>query len=410
MPMDVLLALFGSEGDVRPNVALGQGLQARGHAVRVCASPDSRRLVEGAGLPFEPVGGDVRGLMAANARYYIDRPYRAAGPMTRTLKCELVRQFRELPRLVGRPDLVIGSGLMLAGPSVAEAIGRPYHHAMFTPVILRSRAHGPVCFPFQSRLPLVNRLLWLLAGVGLELSLRGLMNRERRRLGLAPIPNVYAHLANRLLLAADRELAPLPADVDRSCPQTGYWHLAPQGALTPRLEQFLDRGPFPVYIGFGSMGDPDPARTAAAVQRGIQMAGVRAVVQSGWGHLRVAGSDQVLPVSGRLPHARLFPRMAAVVHHGGAGTVMTAARAGVPQVLAPHLLDQYYWARRIQRLALGPRPLARRRLDARALADALQAVVADDGFRRRAAALAVPLRARDGIHEALSLLPRLVDS
>ncbi len=373
--MDVLLAIFGSEGDVRPNVALGQGLQARGHTVRVCASPDSRRLVEGAGLPFEPVGGDVRGLMAANARYYIDRPYRAAGPMTRTLKCELVRQFRELPRLVGRPDLVIGSGLMLAGPSVAEAIGRPYHHAMFTPVILRSRAHGPVCFPFQSRLPLVNRLLWLLAGVGLELSLRGLMNRERRRLGLAPIPNVYAHLANRLLLAADRELAPLPADVDRSCPQTGYWHLAPQGALTPRLEQFLDRGPFPVYIGFGSMGDPDPARTAAAVQRGIQMAGVRAVV-----------------------------------HHGGAGTVMTAARAGVPQVLAPHLLDQYYWARRIQRLALGPRPLARRRLDARALADALQAVVADDGFRRRAAALAAPLRARDGIHEALSLLPRLVDS
>ena len=122
MPMDVLLAIFGSEGDVRPNVALGQGLQARGHTVRVCASPDSRRLVEGAGLPFEPVGGDVRGLMAANARYYIDRPYRAAGPTTRTLKGELVRQFRELPRLVGRPDLVIGSGLMLAGPSVAEAI------------------------------------------------------------------------------------------------------------------------------------------------------------------------------------------------------------------------------------------------------------------------------------------------
>ena len=407
--MEILLAIFGSEGDVRPNLALGQGLQAQGHMVRVCASPDSRRLVEAAGLPFQPVGSDVRALMAANARYYIDRPYRAAGPMTRALKVDIVKQFRDLPRRIGRPDMVIGSGLMFAGPSLAEAIGRPYWHTMFTPVILRSCAHGPVAFPFQRRAPLFNRLLWLLAGFGLELSLRGLLNRERRHLGLAPIPNVYAHLTARVILAADMELAPQPEDVDPPCPQTGYWHLSPTEELTPRLEQFLSQGPPPVYIGFGSMGDPHPASTAAAVRQAIQMAGVRAVVQSGWGYLRVEASERVLPVTGRLPHARLFPHMAAVVHHGGAGTVMTAARAGAPQVLAPHLLDQYYWGQRIQRLGLGPRPLTRRRLDARALASALQAVVADGGFRSRAAALAAPLRARDGIREALGLLlPRLV--
>ncbi len=406
--MKVLLAIFGSEGDVRPNVALGRELQTRGHAVRVCASPDSRRLVEDAGLAFQPVGSDVRALMAANARYYIDRPYRAAGPMTRTLKGEIVRQFSELPPLVGQADVVIGSGLMFAAPSVAEAIGRPYWHAMFTPVVLRSRAHGPVAFPFQSGAPVVNRLLWLLAGIGLEISLRGLLNRQRRRLNLGPVGNVYTHLTTRVVLAADHELAPLPADVDPPCLQTGYWHLAPPERLPSRVERFLANGPAPVYIGFGSMGDPDPVRTAAAVRRAIRMAGVRAVVQGGWGHLRVAGSEQVLSVSGRLPHARLFPHMAAVVHHGGAGTVMTAARAGVPQVLAPHLLDQYYWGRRIQCLALGPRPLVRRRLDARALSNALRAVVADDGFRRRATALAAPLQSRDGIGEALAHLPLMV--
>ena len=406
--MEILLAIFGSEGDVRPNLALGQGLQARGHTVRVCASPDSRRLVAAAGLPFQPVGGDVRALMAANARYYIDRPFRAAGPMTRALKAELLRQFSALPRLAGRPDLVIGSGLMFAAPSVAEAIGRPYWHTLFTPVVLRSCAHGPVAFPFQTGAPLVNRLLWHLAGFGLQFSLRGLLNRERRRLGLVPISDVYAHLTGRVLLAADPELAPLPDDVDSPCLQTGYWHLTPAEDLAPRLKRFLDQGPPPVFIGFGSMGDPHPTCTAAAVQQAIQMAGVRAVVQSGWGHLRVAGNERVLPIGERLPHASLFPRVAAVVHHGGAGTVMTAARAGVPQILAPHLLDQYYWGRRIHRLGLGPRPLTRRRLDARALAGALQAVVADGGFRSRAAALAARLRGRDGIHEAVSLLPRLV--
>jgi UDP:flavonoid glycosyltransferase YjiC (YdhE family) len=405
--MDILLATFGSEGDVRPNLALGRGFQARGHDVRVCASPDSRRLVETAGLAFQPVGSDVRELMAANARFYIDRPFRAAGPMMKALKADLVKQFREMPGRIGRPDLVIGSGLMLAGPSLAEAIGRPYIHAMFTPVSLRSCGHGPMTFPFQKGAPHLNRLLWILSNAGLEFSLRGLLNRERRRLGLAPVPAVYPHLAARVLLAADPELAPLPVDVDPPCPQTGYWHLASDERLPLRLVRFLDQGPPPVYIGFGSMGDPHPRRTARAVQRAVRAAGVRAVVQGGWGGLRIRESARVLSIGRRLPHDRLFPRVAAVVHHGGAGTVMTAARAGVPQVLAPHLLDQYYWGRQIQRLGLGPRPLSRRRLEADALAGALGDVFADAGFRRRAAALAVPLRARDGVGDAVARLSQL---
>jgi UDP:flavonoid glycosyltransferase YjiC (YdhE family) len=405
--MDILLAIFGSEGDVRPNLALGRALQGRGHGVQVLSSPDSRWLVETAGLAFQPVGSDVRALMAANARFYIDRPLRAAVPMTKALQADLVKQFREMPGRIGRPDLVIGSGLMLAGPSLAEAIGRPYLHAMFTPVILRSCGHGPMTFPFQKGAPLLNRLLWILSNAGMEISLRGLLNRERRRLGLASVPAVYTHLAARVLLAADPELAPLPADVDPPCLQTGYWHLASEERLPSRLERFLAQGTPPVYIGFGSMGDPHPARTAQAVQRAVQMAGVRAVVQGGWGGLCVRESARVLSIGGRLPHDRLFPRVAAVVHHGGAGTVMTAARAGVPQVLAPHLLDQYYWGRQIHRLGLGPRPLSRRRLDAGALAGALHDVVAEAGPRRRAAALAAPLRARDGVGDAVARLSRL---
>ncbi len=405
--MEIVLAIFGSEGDVRPNLALGRALQHRGHVVRVLSSPDSRELVAAAGLAFQPVGSDVRALMAAKARYCIDRPARAAGPMTRALKIDLRKQFRELPGLIGRPDLVIGSGLMLAGPSVAEAIGRPYCHTLFAPVALRSLAHGPAVFPFQWGGPLLNRLLWCLADAGLNASLRGLLNRGRRRLGLAPVTNVYAHLAARALLAIDPELAPLPADAAPFCPQTGYWHLASASGLSPRLERFLDRNPAPVYIGFGSMGDPHAGRTARAVTQAIRWAGVRAVVQAGWAGLQVRENERVLAVSGRLPHDRLFPRVAAVIHHGGAGTVSTAARAGVPQVLAPHLLDQYYWGRQVHRLGLGPRPLARRNLALRALTVALREVVDDPGYRRRAAALAVPLGARDGIAEAMRLLPVL---
>src|SRR5207248_1968448 len=138
-----------------------------------------------------------------------------------------------------------------------------------------------------------------------------------------------------------------PADLPDATPPTGSWQLDDTRPLDPGLEQFLGAGETPVYIGFGSMVDPDPEGTNAIIAEAIERVGCRAIVSSGWAGLGQREPHPRIHVIGPTPHAALFPRVAAVVHHGGAGTTHAAALAGVPQVIVPHLLDQFGWAHRI---------------------------------------------------------------
>ncbi|QKV80446.1 glycosyltransferase [Amycolatopsis sp. Hca4] len=189
---------------------------------------------------------------------------------------------------------------------------------------------------------------------------------------------------------------------------TGYWFLPEDPAWTPPAElvAFLDSGEAPVCIGFGSMASADPAATARTVTEAIRRAGVRAVLLTGWsGMSDIAASDDVLVID-QVPHSWLFPRCAAVVHHGGAGTTAAALRAGVPAVVVPHGVDQPFWAKRVAELGVGPRPLPRSRLSATSLAAALRTTLADDGMRARAAHLAELISTEDGITTAVDHLSR----
>ena len=400
-PPKVLLATYGSVGDVRPIAALGQVLQSRGLRIGVCAPPDSRALIAAQDLPFIPLGGNVRKLMQAHARRLVARPLAAAVPMTHLLRRELERQFRQLPEVVAGADLVVGSGLALAVSSVAEACGVPYTYAVSMPLLVPSRCHAPLTVPWQNLPPLCNRMLWWMAAGMLDLGYRSLLNRCRQRLGLTPLAHLMPHLTANMTVAADRELAPLPPEAPPDCRQTGYWHSPPRDQPLPvEVEGFLGKKPKPIYIGFGSMGDPAPQRTIAVLRQAVRRSGQRAIIQSGWAGWTFNSDAHCLCVPHALPHDRLFCRVAAAVHHGGAGTVMTAARAGIPQVLVPHLLDQYYWGRRVQQLGIGPRPLDRKRLDVDRLTRTFERLAGSAALRANARNLAAPLRRRDGVGQA----------
>jgi UDP:flavonoid glycosyltransferase YjiC (YdhE family) len=246
--------------------------------------------------------------------------------------------------------------------------------------------------------------LWHLAGGMFDLGYRSQLNRHRRRLGLGPVKRVMTHLTANVMVAADRELAPLPPEAPRDCYQTGYWHASLQNSLPTGVERFLDKGPPPIYIGFGSMGDPQPRRTLSLLRGAVHQAGLRAVIQSGWAGWRFKSDATCLCVTDDLPHDRLFPRVAGAVHHGGAGTTFAAARAGIPQVIVPHLLDQYYWGQRILKMGLGPRPLPKNRLQAGSLASAMRRMVSSPTLRRNARRLSKPLQQRNGVQEAVRWL------
>ena len=162
-----------------------------------------------------------------------------------------------------------------------------------------------------------------------------------------------------------------------------------------------------VSIGFGSMTSTDPAMMTKLMLGAIRAAGVRAVLLSGWGGLAsVAGTDDVFCAE-NLPHDWLFPRVAAVIHHGGAGTTGAAIRAGVPAIVVPFAVDQPFWGARVAALGLGPVPLPRKQLTQQKLADALRQTLADTEMRARAALLGPQVRAEDGISAAVEQYGRL---
>jgi UDP:flavonoid glycosyltransferase YjiC (YdhE family) len=163
-----------------------------------------------------------------------------------------------------------------------------------------------------------------------------------------------------------------------------------------------------VSIGFGSMSSADPTALTALVLGAVRRAGVRAVLLAGWGGLTTLPHDDEVFTADALPHDWLFPRTAAVVHYGGAGTTGAALQAGVPAIVVPFGVDQPFWGTRVAALGVGPRPIPRRHLTQERLADAVRRTVANEAMHARAAALGEQLRAEHGVAEAVELIGRVV--
>jgi UDP:flavonoid glycosyltransferase YjiC (YdhE family) len=187
---------------------------------------------------------------------------------------------------------------------------------------------------------------------------------------------------------------------------TGYWFLDEPADWQPPadLVRFLESGPAPVCVGFGSMVESDPARMTRVVLEALALSGQRAVLLSGWGGMGDLALPETVYCLDSIPHGWLFPRVTAVVHHGGAGTTATALRAGVPSVVIPFFFDQPFWARCVEQIGAGVRCAASTRVTAEQLAAALDKVTTDTTLRQRAAALGEKIRAENGVGRAVAVI------
>ena len=179
-------------------------------------------------------------------------------------------------------------------------------------------------------------------------------------------------------------------------------HWQPPGELI----DFLDAGPPPVHIGFGSMSSRNPAETARVVLEAVRLAGCRAIVSEGWGGMAFDRlPDQVISVRD-VPHEWLFPRVKAVVHHGGAGTTAAAIRAGKPSIICPFVADQPFWGDAVRKLGIGPEPISQRKLRPGNLARAIDQAVGDVRMQSRAITLGEEVSAEYGVARAVEIVTR----
>lgn len=395
--MRVLLAGFGSRGDVEPLFALAVALRAQGAEVVVCAPPDEEfvtRLAE-YGMPLVPFGQSVRDLVTGPRP--VDPPSVAAA---------LVDEwFGPIAAAAEGCDVLVAGGLLPAGaPSVAEKVGARYVYVTFHGIELPSPNRPPSqrpgkVYPADET---DNRVLWDLDVENVNAMYRPALNAHRSALGMAPVDNVRDHVySGRPLQAADPVLWPREELTNLEVEQTGAWILPDVRPLAPELVAFLDAGEPPVYVGFGSMPMHAAKDVGQVAVDAVRAQGRRVLLARGWADLAQAGDSDDCFVVGEVNQQALFGRVAAVVHHGGAGTTTTAARAGAPQVVVPQFVDQPYWARRVAELGIGaahdgPTPTFE------SLSAALRTALAPE-VRARAVAVASEVRA-DGAMVAAKVL------
>jgi len=410
--MKIAIIAFDTRGGVQPYVALSLGLQHAGHQVTMITTAGFSDLVTSHGVTLAATTGDaeaaVRELQGAAELSARERNRF----MRQQMQATLGQTTAEVLAATRGADLVAaGIGGSLTGRPIAEKLGVPYADAHLQPL-------GPPTAAFPGPLmPQVpgwlgrpgRRMSHRITAVALRAMFGGATRQVRAELGLPsqPVPTTGTPSA---VYGFSPHVVPQPAEWGPRRRITGYWSLpaSPKWVPPTDLVDFIAAGPPPVCIGFGSMSSRDPDAVTELVLRAVRRARVRAVLLSGWGGLGDRGADDVF-VATEAPHDWLYPQMAAVVHHGGAGTTGAAFNAGVPAVVVPFAVDQPFWASRVAALGTGPTPIPRKRLTDRNLGDALNAATTDPVLRRRAADLGAVIRSEDGVASAVHHLESSLD-
>lgn len=341
---------------MQPLVALALHLTSRRHDVRLCVPPDFKEWIEGFGIPVTPVGPAVKGTDAP-------RPASAPqGPPTpeqlrQIIDGTVAAQFDAVTAAAAGCDVIVAAtALQIAARSVAERMGIRYVFAAYCPIVLPSPHHAPPPLPpAPGETPLApgasNADLWVQNATRTNATWRDSLNAQRASLGMPAVEDVRGYMfTERPWLAADATVAPWPGPGDRAF-QTGAWLERDERTLAREIEVFLDAGDPPVYFGFSSLRAP--ADLGQTMLDAARAAGRRAIVSRGWAGVSPAESASDCLVIDEANLQALFTRVAAVVHHGGAGTTTIATLAGAPQVVVPQIYDQHYFARRIQELGIG---------------------------------------------------------
>jgi len=362
-------------------LALSLALQEKGHDVLLAGPPEKEGWARELNCPYHPLGSDVTafldGMKDAHSLY-------SAFSFVRFIRRELSDQFHTLRGILAGADLAVAASLVFTLSTVAESMGIPYRYVAFTPQLLPSGHHPFLAFRRQDLPEWMNRMGWRMVRSLDRFNLRALLNEMRRGIGLMPMEDPWVHILGPLVIvAADRVIVRVPPDALSPSVQTGYLHLNQPDVALPDLDAFLNRGAPPLYAGFGSMPVQDQVELVPLITSAARSAGQRVVINRFWDRTsRCLESDDVFFIS-RYPHLKLFPRMAAVIHHGGAGTTACGALSGVPQIIVPHVLDQYYWGNQVHRSGLGPTPIWRSRLTSQKLSAAIRDCVVNSEMRER---------------------------
>jgi sterol 3beta-glucosyltransferase len=411
--MKILIITMGTRGDVQPFVALGVGLKQAGHTVTICTSNRFQSFIREYGLNYAYINDELLKLIDTDAsRAVIESKGNAFFLWQQTMP--VIRQtLDEVWTAAQEAEVLIYHPKALGGYHIAEKLQIPGFMSLLLPLYTPTNAFPS---PIFSNLKggWYNQLTYQLVPL-LTVPYLNVINQWRQeRLGLrARTWNEKEILGSHgnsipIFYAYSSHVIPRPSDWNSSTIVTGYWYLdtPTDFAPPPQLCDFLADGKPPVCIGFGSMTGQNPTALTEIVLTALRNTGQRGILLTGWGGMRNAYlPDDVFNLEA-IPHDWLFPQVAAVVHHGGAGTTAAVLKAGVPNVIIPFFGDQPFWGQRVEKLGVGPKPIPKKHLTAEKLAAAINVAVNDQEMRQRARSLGAKIQAENGVAQAVNVINR----
>jgi MGT family glycosyltransferase len=414
--MHIVIIAPGSRGDVQPYIALGKGLQNAGHYIRLVSHSNFEALVTSYGLEFWSFGNDVKDAVENREMRELTEKGNfllLMAKMAREAERE-ARRFAEggLLAAQGMDVVLAGIGGLFIGTAIAEKLDVPLVQAYvfpFTATKVFSSVLTPKLPTFLNRLShhLARQLMWQGFRSADSIARKAVLN-----IPSAPFLGPYDSKSTQnmpVLYGFSPSVIPAPSDWNSHTYITGYWFVDETEDWKPptALLHFLESGSPPVYIGFGSMSNRNPEQTADLVIQALALADQRAVLLSGWSGLQKNNVPDSIFMIDSIPHSWLFPRVSAVIHHGGASTTAAGLRAGVPSIVIPFFGDQPFWGQRIADLGVGTKPIPRKKLTAERLANAIGEVITDQEMHTRAKKLGKQILAENGIKSAVEIFNKL---
>ena len=419
--MRIGIQTWGSEGDIRPFLALSAGLAQAGHRVTLVVtaveeynySPVAERLGFDLKAIATPIVDDIEKFEdIGRLIVYETNPLKQASELFESLFEPYVAQMYQASlTLCETNDLVIGHYFCYPLAIAAEEKGVRCINVLLVYNILETQYAPPLGFPNLGVLS--NKLCWKLVSKIISKTLLTYPNRLRTLRGLSPVKDMIRDVwlsKTMNLVAVSPSLCERREDWPDSHKICGFFNLpedAQHWEMPASLVDFLQSGEAPVYMTFGSLMPQRKSERKAAVElftRAANLAQCRAIIQVNESEQAVLSAAHNIYYLGRAPHHKIFPQCAAVVHHGGAGTTQSACTAGLPSIVVAHIAEQVFWGKELQKLGLAPSPLHRRTLTAERLAKKIRLVLRSPHMRQSAVQLRRKMAGEDGVKRALAFI------
>lgn len=423
--MNILIITFGSHGDVQPYVGLGKGLEKVGHKVTICTASRFESFIEDNGLSYAYMTDEFLKLLDSDiGREVIIEHASGLFGVIRSLP-KLMKYIKPITKKMvmdsweaaksTNPDLIIYHPKTLGAVSIAEKMGIPVIMANLQPMIVPTVEFPMLGMPAFGLGPWYNKLTYRVIDQSLKMYDKVLNDFRNNTLNLSSFPKSLGMLFNAdakpipILHGFSSHIIARPFDWPDSATVNGYWFLNKSDDWKPsdELKNFIDAGEPPVYIGFGSMAGRNPKRLADIAIKALAKSNSRAILATGWGGLEACDLPENIFKIEKAPHDWLFPRMSAIVHHGGTGTTAAALKAGKPMTICPFIADQPFWGHRIYSLGAATKPIPQKRLSVDKLSRALNEMLNNQTMQSKAKELSIQILNEHGIENTVSIIENI---